>query len=219
MYTLFGFKGSGSAAVECALELTGAPFRIVEAASWENNAGLEELARVNPLKQIPTLQLPGGHVLTESAAILMHLGLAYPRSGLLGDDPLERDLALRGLVYIPANCYSCITIVDYPERFTTATDDAARAAVRAGAKDRLHKHWDIFADLYPVDGERFIAGDQPGALDLLAAVVSKWSGTRQHVKRSRPAFSALLERIDAHPAVAPVFGRHWPTAVQTPTGA
>ena len=219
MYTLFGFKGSGSAAVECALELTGAPFRIVEAASWENSAGLEELARVNPLKQIPTLQLPGGQVLTESAAILMHLGLAYPRSGLLGDDPLERDLALRGLVYIPANCYSCITIVDYPERFTTATDDAARAALRAGAKDRLHKHWDIFADLYPADGERFIAGDQPGALDLLAAVVSKWSGTRQHVKRSRPAFSALLERIDAHPAVAPVFGRHWPTAVQMPTGA
>jgi len=219
MYTLFGFKGSGSASVECALEMTGAPYRIVEAASWENNAELEELARVNPLKQIPTLQLPGGQALTESAAILMHLGFAYPRSGLLGGDPLERDLALRGLVYIPANCYSCITIVDYPERFTTATDDASRAAVRAGAKERLHKHWDVFADLYPVDGERFIAGDQPGALDLLAAVVSKWSGTRKHVKSSRPAFSALLERIDAHPAVAPVFARHWPTTVQMPTGA
>ena len=29
MYTLFGFKGSGSAAVECALEMTGADYRIV----------------------------------------------------------------------------------------------------------------------------------------------------------------------------------------------
>lgn len=218
MYTLFGFKGSGSAAIECALEMTGAPYRIVQAASWEPGAELEELARVNPLKQIPTLLLQTGQVLTESAAILMHLGLAFPRSGLLSPDPVERDLALRGLVYIPANCYSCISIVDYPERYTTATDEASREAVRAGAKERLHRHWDIFADLHPAPAGGFHGGTHPGALDLLAAVVSKWSGTRQHVKASRPAFSALLERIDAHPAVAPVFGRHWQTPAKPPTG-
>jgi GST-like protein len=211
MYTLFGFKGSGSATAECALEMAGAPYRIVEAASWEPGAQLEELGRVNPLRQIPTLQLPGGEVLTESAAILMHLGLAYPQSGLLPDAPIARDLALRGLVYIAANCYSCISIVDYPERYTTATDDSAREAVRAGAKARLHRHWEIFADLHPA--EFFLAGNEPGALDLLAAVVSKWSGARQHLRQARPAFSALLERIDAHPAVATVFARHWPQEV------
>ena len=218
MYTLFGFKNSGSAAVECALEMTGADFRIVEAASWEKNDALAELARVNPLQQIPTLQLPDGTVLTESAAILMHLGLAFPNAGLLPDDASRRDLALRGLVYIAANCYSCISIVDYPERYTTMTDDASRAAVRAGAKDRLHRHWDIFADMNPVGDTRFLGGDQPGALDLLAAVVSKWSGARAHVKASRPEFAALLERIDSHPAVALVLGRHWETAAQIPTG-
>ncbi len=207
MYTLFGFKGSGSASVECALEMTGAPYRIVETASWEDNGALVELERVNPLKQIPTLQLPGGEILTESAAILMHLGFAFPQSGLLPDEPLQRDLALRGLVYIPANCYSCITILDYPERYTSATDDVALAAVRAGTRQRLHRHWDIFADLYPTADGHFIAGDQPGALDLFAAVVSHWGGARKHAQATRPAFAALLERIDTHPAVAPVFGR------------
>ena len=219
MYTLYGFKGSGSAAAECALEMTGAPYRVVETASWEHNDALAELERVNPLKQIPTLRLPDGTILSESAAILMHLGFTFPNSGLLSEVPDERDLALRGLVYIAANCYSCITVIDYPERFTTATDEAARLAVRAGATERLHHHWNIFADLYPVDNKRFIAGEQPGALDLLAAVVSKWSGARKHLKASRPAFSALLERIDSHPAVALVFGRHWPTLAQMPTGA
>jgi GST-like protein len=219
MYTLFGFKGSGSASVECALAMTGAPWRIVETASWEHNDALAELERVNPLKQIPTLQLPDGSVLSESGAILMHLGFAFSNSGLLPDDPGARDQALRGLVYIAANCYSCITVIDYPERFTTQTDEAARAPVREGTTQRLHKHWDIFADLYPVVDHGFIAGDQPGALDLMAAVVSKWSGTRKHVKTSRPAFSALLERIDSHPAVTLVLGRHWPTLAEMPTGA
>jgi len=208
MYTLFGFSGSGSAAAECALEMTGAPYRIVQAASWEPSAELEELARVNPLRQIPTLQLPGGEILTESAAILMHLGLAYPQSGLLPDEPVARDLALRGLVYIAANCYSCISVIDYPGRYTTATDDASLEAVRAGTRARLHRHWEIFADLHPA--EFFLGGNEPGALDLLAAVVSKWSGTRKHLKAARPGFSALLDRIDAHPAVAMIFARHWP---------
>ena len=211
MYTLFGFSGSGSAAVECALEMTGASYRIVQAASWEPSAELEELARVNPLRQIPTLQLPGGEILTESAAILMHLGLAYPQSGLLPEEPVARDLALRGLVYIAANCYSCISILDYPERYTTATDEASLAAVRAGTRGRLHRHWEIFADLHPA--EFFLGGNEPGALDLLAAVVSKWSGTRQHLKTARPKFSALLDHIDAHPAVAMIFARHWPQQV------
>ena len=95
MYTLFGSKASGSASVECALEMTGVPYRIVEAASWEDNAALAELARANPLKQIPTLVLPDGTVLTESAAILMHLGFAFPSAGLLSSVPTDRDLALR----------------------------------------------------------------------------------------------------------------------------
>ena len=219
MYTLFGFKGSGSASVECALEMTGAPYRIVDAASWEQNDALAKLARVNPLKQIPTLQLPGGEILTESAAILMHLGTAFPDSGLLPGTPLERDLVLRGLVYIAANCYPCITILDYPERFTTATDDASLAAVRDGTRARLHHHWDIFADLFPVEGGRFIGGGRPGALDLYAAVVSRWGGARKHAQAARPAFSALLERIESHPAVAPVWGRHWETPARMPTGA
>lgn len=219
MYTLFGFKGSGSAMVECALEFTGVQYRIVETASWVDNAARAELEHVNPLEQIPTLQLPDGTILSESAAILIHLGLTFPNSGLLGDDPEPRDRALRGLVYIAANCYSCISVIDYPERFTTMSDEAALAAVRAGTTHRLHAHWDVFADLYPVDGERFIAGDMPGALDLMAAVVSRWSGTGQHLQTARPAFLALLERIDSHPAVALVFGRHWPTLAQMPTGA
>jgi GST-like protein len=208
MYTLYGFKGSGSASVEMALRVLGADFRIVDAASWEPGSALEELRRANPLAQIPTLVLPDGGVMTESAAILIHLGLTARPGLLLPEGEAARAQAIRGLVYIPANCYSCITILDYPERFTTAQDKESLEDIRAGTRARLHRHWEIFADTFP--GSPFLNGAAPGALDFLAAVVSKWSGSRQHLREARPEFTKLMERIEAHPSVAEVFQKHWP---------
>jgi GST-like protein len=208
MYTLYGSKGSGSAIAEAALERCGLPFRQVRASQWEDDSAIGELRRINPLGQIPTLVLPDGSMMTESAAILIHLGLACPVSGLLPADEAARAQTLRGLVYIAANCYSAITAIDYPERFTTDEGDDAKEAVRAAARRNLHRHWDIFADT--VRGTPWLGGtDQPGALDLMAAVVSKWSGARAHLARARPEFSALLGRIDAHPTLSPVLARHF----------
>jgi len=208
MYTLYGFDGSGSAAVEVALDLCGLPWRRVNAASWEPGSALAELAKANPLRQIPTLLLPDGSVLTESAAILIHLGLEFPAAGLLPATPALRAQALRGLVYIAANCYSAISVIDYPERWYADADDGARERVRRAARARLHQHWEIFADQFPA--RPFLSGAALGGLDILAAVVSRWSGTRDHLRTARPEFNATLGRIGAHPAVAPVFARHWP---------
>ena len=44
--------------------------------------------------QIPTLLLEDGQVLTESAALLIRLGMAYPASGLLPTEPTQ---CIRGL--------------------------------------------------------------------------------------------------------------------------
>ncbi len=208
-YTLYGFQGAGSAAVEVALAQTGAPYRCVDAASWEPGfAGLAELKRLNPLVQIPTLVLPGGQVLTESAAILIHLGLEFPAAGILPPDPMARAQAIRGLVFIAANCYSAVSVIDFPERWCLDADDATKERIRQGARARLHLHWNMFADQF--GGEPFLSGQQPGGLDFLAAVVSKWSGSRPHLREHRPALFATLERIEHHPVVAAVFARHWP---------
>ena len=166
MHTLFGSRGSGSAAIEVALQTCDLPYRIVRAATWEPDSQLGELRRVNPLGQVPTLQLPDGSVLTESAAILIHLGLTHPKGRLLPTDASARAQAIRGLVFIAANCYSAISISDYPERWTTASAKPAQAKLRQGARAQLHRHWDIFADTFPA--APWLGGAQPGALDMLA---------------------------------------------------
>ena len=210
MYMLFGTKGSGSAAAEAALTLAAVEFRSVDAASWEPGPGRDELARINPLCQIPTLVLPDKSVLTESAAILIQLGLAHPASGLLPARAIDRAQAIRGLVYVAANCYAAIGIIDYPERWCADADKETNTRIKAGATQRLHYLWDVFADTFPA--RPFLGGQRIGALDLLAAVVSKWSGSRKHLAAARPEFSALLARIESEPRVAPIFARHWPPA-------
>lgn len=210
-YTLFGSRNSGSAMVEAALDLAKAPYRIVSAATWDKKSALAELTHINPLHQIPTLVTPDGTVLSESAAILVHLGLVHPRARLLPVDASQRAKALRAMIFIAANCYSAIGIIDYPERWLGRSDKDANERLRAGARRRLHKMWGTFADTFV--GEKlatpFLFGERVCAADLMATVVSRWSGTRKYLAKHRPAMAALVERVEAHPAVAPVIARHW----------
>ena len=210
MYTLYGKKGSGSATTQIALEMVGAPYRVVETASWEPNDAFQELLQVNPLGQIPTLVLPDGSVLSESAAIMIHLGSVYSDSGLLPRDPSARAQAVRGMVFIAANCYAAISVIDFPERWCADADndDAVKDRIRAGARARLHKHWEMFADLFPAGP--YLGGEELGALDIHAAVVSKWSGARKHLEAHRPELHTALMRIEAHSKIAAVFAEHWP---------
>jgi GST-like protein len=212
-YVLYGSRNSGSAAVEAALEMAKAPYRIVDAATWRKTAAFKELKRVNPLHQIPTLICPDGTVLSESAAILIHLALAHPSARLLPAHASRRAQAIRAMVFIAANCYSAIGVIDYPERWHGKGDKNADERLRKGARRRLHKLWCVFADTFAADAGKkktaFLFGAQPGAADLLAAVVSRWSGARKHLAKQRPAFHALLERTEAHPGIAPVIARHW----------
>ena len=101
-------------------------------------------------------------------------------------------------------------VIDFPERWCEDADEATLERIRAGTRARLHRHWEMFADVFPA--RPYLGGEAVGALDLLAAVVSKWSGSRPHLQQARPAFYATLLRIEAHPKVAAVFAQHWPTA-------
>ncbi len=203
-YTLYGTRGSGSAAIEMALHAAKVDFRSVRASSWEPDSAHEELRRINPLGQIPTLQLPDGTVMTESAAMLIHLGLEFPDSGLLPQASGACALHLRGLVYVAANCYAAVSISDFPDQWTSAADKLAHEAVRAAARGQLHRRWAIFADTL---GDT-LRDAEPGALAFLAVVVSQWSGTRQFLQGQRPDFHQLLLQLESNPRLADILRQH-----------
>ena len=195
MYTLYGKKGSGSASVQAALEIIGAPYRIVETASWDVNDGLRRAAR-------------GKSAGTDSHAraarrqrALRKRGDPHPSRRRASRGPAAaaarsaRAQAVRGLVFIAANCYAAISIIDFPERWCADADadEPVKERIRAGSRARLHRHWEMFADLFPA--RPWLSGNDIGSLDLYAAVVSKWSGARKHLEAERPA---LLRDAAAH---------------------
>ena len=213
MWTLYGSNGSGSAAVEMGLLRCGLRYRVVRASTWEPDSDQAALHKVNPLGQIPALVAPDGAVMTESAAILIALGLQFPKAQLLPAQSAACAQNLRGLVYIAANCYAAIGVIDYPQRWCPDASESTLKKLRAGARARLHGCWDQFADQFQAHPpQQFLSGARPGALDMLAAVVSRWSGTRAHLTRTRPQLLGLLLQVQADPELQPVFARHWPAA-------
>jgi glutathione S-transferase len=111
MYQLFGRKGWGSVLVEAQLAWYGLPYQIEEVDDlFTSQAARERLAKVNPVAQLPTLVLPDGTVMTESAAITLYLAditesVLVPLKG-----HATRARFLRWLVFLVTNIYPTFTM-------------------------------------------------------------------------------------------------------------
>jgi GST-like protein len=81
-YIVHGSPGSGSVPVEAALTLIGARYEVIGDTVLRDVARNPAVFKVNPLGQVPALVIPGGEVMTESAAILIWLADRYPDAAL-----------------------------------------------------------------------------------------------------------------------------------------
>src|ERR1700733_5319280 len=146
MYRLFGGKGWGSALPELQLGWYGLPYRLEEVDDlFESEGARQRLARVNPVAQLPTLVLPDGTVMTESAAITLHLADVTGSHELVpsAGDP-ARPRFLRWLVFLVANIYPTFTYADDPARFVTG--ETAQAAFRDSVDAYAQRLWGMMED-------------------------------------------------------------------------
>lgn len=115
-YQLIGSKWTGSMIVEAAFALSGIPCEVEQIPYGGGGPDHQRLLGFNPLGQVPTLILPDGKVMTESAAIILHLADLAPQAKLApaADDPL-RPHFLRWLVFLVAALYPTFTYGDDPK--------------------------------------------------------------------------------------------------------
>jgi len=205
--TLYGSKASGSIAVEAALTLLDVPYTLVEGATWASKQAWERVAPVNAMRQLPTLVLPDGEVMTESAAILIYLADLYKDAKLApSPEAPERRQFLRWMIYVSSAIYSLHWIK--PDVARIGAPRSARASVIDAVHDRIAFCWGhMDSQLRP---GRYLLGDDLSVLDLYVTVVSRFGPWRERFSEVAPSLAPVVRRVDEDPRLAAFWRERFP---------
>jgi GST-like protein len=203
---LLGSPGCGSAIVEAMLELSGISYRVEMIDQEHEGPSKERLRAVNPLLQVPTLLLPDGSVMTESAAMVLYAADRAPATGLVtaaGD--ADRPAFLRWLVYLVASLYPTFTYGDDPSRYVGS--DAAKKELRASTDTQREGMW---RQVEAAATGPWFLGERLSAIDLYVWAMVRWRPRRAWFIAEAPKLAAIAAALDADPRMAEVKARNFP---------
>jgi glutathione S-transferase len=201
-YTLYGRPGSGSLAVQVALEEMGAPYERI----WVGRepAAVERFRTLNPAGRVPALVLPDGTIMFESAAMLMHLASQpqsrlAPRSGA-GLHPMF----LTWMVFLSANVYEAALRIYYSARYSSAGEADAEAIRQQGMSDFITHLRVIAATLSP-----YVMGKEYSIADVYLYMLASWyPEDKAQLCAEVPQLAAHAALVSVRPAVAKVEADH-----------
>ena len=207
-FTLHARPGWGSSIVELQLAWYGLPFRVEDSGDlFDSAVARDKLRPLNPLTQVPVLVLPDGQVMTESAAITLHLADLAERDDLVPSAAAnERAAFLRWLVFIVANIYPTFTYADDPSRFVSV--NAARDPFRAATDAYAQRLW---RQIEREAGSPWFLGERFSALDIYIGIMTRWRPKRGWFETETPHLFAIARRADQVPELAEVWKRNFPS--------
>lgn len=200
-YKLIGRPGSGSSACEAVLALSGLPYEIEDLERWPDRQPPASLTAVNPLGQVPVLILPDQTVITESAAIVMHLALPANLAPEPGTSEHARYLRL--MLFLAANVYMTDLCWYYPHRLSTDPSDAPRIKAQSGIDQR--RNWSTLEGIAASDESLLASGFS--AVDIYLAMLVSWTEIPDFTE-AYPKISSIARSVGENPVIAPVWRRH-----------
>lgn len=200
---LIASAGCGSTIVEALYALAGEPLQ-VRHVPYDALATDAALRAANPLAQVPTLRLPDGSVLTESAAIVLHLAERFPKAHLAPpvDDP-TRATFLRWLVL----CAGAIYPTFHHGDLIAANADAKTAQAIGDAYARRRE--DLWRTVEAAAVGPWFVGKQRSALDVVIAVMARWTPGLDWFATQAPRLHAIATRIADDKALRDIFARNF----------
>lgn len=205
LYRLYGVPGWGSVLVEAALVQARLPYTLEDVSGFDGPGPVRDrFLTVNALAQVPVLILPDGTVMTESAAILLHLAETHPEAGLAPPvgDPL-RPVFLRRLIWLVTAVYGTFTYADYPERWAPSVPDELRGRV-LGRRMDLWRQWED--EIAPAP---WALGGRFSALDIWIAAMTRWRPGRNWLAETCPKLLGIAQRVDADPDLRELWTRNF----------
>jgi glutathione S-transferase len=203
MYKLYGRPGSGSFAVQVALEEIGVPYERISVG--REAADVARFRAVNPTGRVPALVLPDGTVVFESAAMLIHLASSYPQAALAPQSGSSRYAAfLQWMVFLSANVYEAALRMYYAARYSIRGEaDAAAISEQATADFCAHLEL-IGRGLSP-----HVLGAEYSIADVYLHMLASWyTGEKGELFARIPPLEAHAKLMAARPAVAKVEADH-----------
>ena len=205
MYKLYWRERTGAFAAAAVMAELDIPYEGVHVDTARREHERADYRALNPMAQIPTLILPDGTIMTESAALALYLAETKPDNALVppAGDP-RRARFLRGLFFAPSNLYETILRYSYSARYTA--DPTGAEDVCAAARSHIDALWDMVAEA--IGGGPFFLGDAYSLLDIYLAMLATWHHDPPALYSRQPAIAHLVEATAARPAIAPVWRQH-----------
>jgi Glutathione S-transferase len=189
MITVYGVPGWGSTLSEAMLTLAEIPYRFVNVDGFDQPGTQQEmLKKLNPLGQVPTLQLDDGSIMTESAAVALMILDQRPDLAPPVGTP-ERQQFWRLLVWLVANVYPTFTYADYPERWASNAAEQLQENCKAYRKS-LYLWLESQLKAAP-----YAFGESLTLLDIYICVMRSWGPRHAWFKEHTPKFSAMPMRF------------------------
>lgn len=191
---VLGSKGCGSVIAEAALVLAGVSYEREEV-DYANPP--PSMLALNPLGQVPTIVMPDGSIMTETAAFALWLDGEHPDARLLPPvgDP-QRAHALRWLIYLVAAIYPTFTYGDTPAKWVGDAGEALRASTNAH-RERCWQQVEAAASPGP-----WFLGERFSILDVYITAMSRWRPRRAWFQTTTPKLHAIALALDADPRLA-----------------
>jgi glutathione S-transferase len=208
MHVLHTETESGGFAVHAALEAAGAEYRLVEVEGKSARQRSAAFLKLSPLGQVPVLELPNGTVMTESAAILIHLADTLAPGKLAPDAASpDRPAYLRWIVFMAVNLYGADLRLYYPQRYTT--DDSGAPAVKEAALAHMDAQFAIVNEA--IGDKTFLVSDDFSAADPYLLMLAHWHPEPQVLFARHPNLARVCDATRELPPVkaANRFHRIW----------
>jgi len=197
MYALYYYPDNASTFPHMLLRELGVPFELRLVDRKQNAQRSAEYLRLNPQGLIPVL-VDGDLVLSETAAIALHLVDRHPEAGLA--PPLgtpERAQFYRWMMYLTNTVQPEHLKRAYPDRHVS--DPAAVPDVRATAIRRLDAQFDhIAAEL---GAGPWLLGERYSAVDMFLLMMAMWTTRMPRPATALPPIAAHCTRMLGRPEV------------------
>lgn len=201
--TLYYSRSTASLVVHWLLIELGVPHELHELDFDKSDQKSPEYLKINPAGVVPTLVIDG-QILTEAAAIVMHLADTHPDANLapaLGTP--ERAQYYRWMFFCANTLQSAYRAWFYP---TEPAGETQVEAAKAQARAKLEAAWQQVADHLEASGP-YLLGEKKSAADFMLAMLMRWSRNMPKPTDSWPVLHDYAQRMKAMPSFKEVYAR------------